>query len=384
MASRKSKLSRIQKFFLFFISVSVLAAAAVYISYDRIQEKAGEYMLNKQADSILEKMSDEEKAGQLFIGCFYDGMPDSGEIEKYHLGGAVLFKTAFENKTASDVRSSIEKIHDSSMISPVIAVDEEGGTVTRISCFSEFRSQPFDSPRNIYDKGGLKAVTADTHEKNELLLSLGIDMNMAPICDITLNSSSFMYSRSLGRDADTTSDYVRSVVKICESDGIACVLKHFPRYGETEDTHESSAVDDRPLSSFEKNDFLPFKAGIEEGAPAVLFSHSIVPAIDEADPASLSEKAHDIIREDMGFDGIILTDDLSMDATSHFRTDSSESIAVSAFLAGNDMLCTGDFRTQYGEILAAVKSGRITEERLDTSVRRIIKFKLKADLITDK
>ena len=86
----------------------------------------------------------------------------------------------------------------------------------------------------------------------------------------------------------------------------------------------------------------------------------------------------------MGFDGIILTDDLSMDATSHFRTDSSESIAVSAFLAGNDMLCTGDFRTQYGEILAAVKSGRITEERLDTSVRRIIKFKLKADLITDK
>mgnify|MGYP000753843394 CR=1 FL=1 len=110
---QKIKTFTYTKIFLFFISVSVLAAAAVYISYDRIQEKAGEYMLNKQADSILEKMSDEEKAGQLFIGCFYDGMPDSGEIEKYHLGGAVLFKTAFENRlqAMSDHRSKRSTIH---------------------------------------------------------------------------------------------------------------------------------------------------------------------------------------------------------------------------------------------------------------------------------
>ena len=124
---------------------------------------------------------------------------------------------------------------------------------------------------------------------------------------------------------------------------------------------------------------LPFAAGIKAEAPAVLVSHNIVSALDEALPASLSPAVHRLLRFDMGFDGVIVTDDLSMGAVSSFSPTTSS--AMTAILAGNDLLCTGDYASQYNVVIEAVKNGVISEERLDASVRRILSWKRDMSLI---
>ena len=258
-------------------------------------------------------------------------------------------------------------------------MDEEGGTVVRVSSSKKFRSTPFLSPRELYAKGGLDLIVSDAHEKNSLLSGLGINLDLAPVCDISTNRKDFMYDRSLGQDARTTSDFAEAVVKACAEDSMGCTLKHFPGYGDSADTHKGIAVDRRSMEQLKSSDLLPFQAGIDAGAPSVLVSHNIVRAIDAAAPASLSPAVHRMLREDMGFCGVIITDDLSMDAIDEFFPETGS--AVSAVLAGNDMLCTGSFRRQYDAVLKAVRDGDITEERIDQSVRRIISWKISAGLI---
>ena len=145
------------------------------------------------------------------------------------------------------------------------------------------------------------------------------------------------------------------------------------------DTHTGIAYDRRALETFEQADFVPFRAGIEAGAGGVLVSHNIVFAMDDALPASLSPEVHRILSEELGFDGVVITDDLAMDAIGQF-TD-GETAAVLAVEAGNDLLCCSDVETQYPAVLEAVQSGRITEERLDESVRRVLLWKLKLGLL---
>jgi len=256
----------------------------------------------------------------------------------------------------------------------VIAVDEEGGTVNRVSLYGQFCSSPFLSPQDLYAQGGWDAVTADTREKCALLKSLGINVNLAPVCDVSTNAGDFIYSRSFGQDAELTSQYVRTVVGAMNGSGVGCVLKHFPGYGNNVDTHTGVAVDDRPYSTFEDSDFLPFEEGLDAGAGAVLVCHNIVSCMDGASPASLSAAVHDILRGDLGFGGVIITDDLSMDAIRDFS--GGEAAAVLAVEAGNDMLCCTDYADQYEAVLVAVQSGEISRERLDESVRRILEWKI--------
>lgn len=335
-------------------------------------------------DELMSEMTVEEKVGQLFLVCCYDGIPSDEYMEKYHPGGIVLFKSAFENASPEDIKDSLSSLHEICRVPALTAVDEEGGTVTRISCFTRFRDEPFASPREIYAESGMEGIVSNAHEMNAFLGDLGIDMNMAPVCDISTDPSDFMYKRSLGEDAETTSEYAAEVVKACRGDDMICVLKHFPGYGSAADTHYGGASSDRSLAELEESDLLPFRAGIDEGAPAVLFTHTTVNAIDDSLPASLSKKAHDLVRDEMGFEGVIMTDDLSMGAATSLDAGSDENIAVTAVLAGNDMICTGDVDVQYEAVLEAVRSGRISEERLDTSVRRILEMKAAYHLLFNK
>lgn len=157
------------------------------------------------------------------------------------------------------------------------------------------------------------------------------------------------------------------------------VLKHFPGYGNNTDTHTGIAIDKRSLESFRQNDFLPFESGIEAGATVVLVSHNIVNSIDSEHPASLSAAAHNILREELGFDGLIITDDLYMDAIRQYTY--GEEAAVMAVMAGNDLLCCTDYETQYPAVLQAVKEGKITEERINESVLRILQTKIDMGVI---
>ena len=145
------------------------------------------------------------------------------------------------------------------------------------------------------------------------------------------------------------------------------------------DTHTGIAVDERPYETFETSDFLPFQAGIQAGADAVLVSHNIVTSMDESLPASLSPAVHQILRDTLGFDGVILTDDLAMDAVEAYAEDGS--VAVLAVLAGNDMVVSTDFTTQIPQVIAAVEDGTIPMEQIDQSVARVLSWKYDLGLL---
>ena len=190
-----------------------------------------------------------------------------------------------------------------------------------------------------------------------------------------------MNARSFGKDATQTSEYVRTVVGQMAADGMGMVLKHFPGYGNNIDTHTGIATDERPIETFRESDFLPFAAGIEAGAQSVLVSHNIVTCMDSELPASLSPAVHDILRDELGFEGVIMTDDLIMEAITDYT--GGENAAVLAVQAGNDMLVSSDFVTQYNAVLAAVQDGTISEDRIRESAIRIIRWKMDLGLLEE-
>ena len=261
----------------------------------------------------------------------------------------------------------------------IISTDEEGGTVSRLSGHNMLKTDDFLSPRDLYEKGGIEEIKQDAVRKSNLLNNLKINTNLAPVCDICTGEDKFMYDRSIGQDVDITCNFVREVTKISQQNGVSVTLKHFPGYGNNTDTHTGIAIDNRNYETFESTDLKPFQAGIDEGAHLVLVSHNIINCMDPDRPASLSPAVHELLRNKLGFTGIIVTDDLSMGAISEYSPDVSP--VVSAFLAGNDMLCVADIDTSYEKILAAAKDGTISEDLLDHAVMRILAWKYAKGLI---
>ena len=335
--------------------------------------------LEDQAQEILDGMTLEEKVGQMFlVRC-----PDSNAVAKvsqYHLGGYILFGRDFESSTPEQITQTIASYQANAQIPLFIGVDEEGGTVNRVSRYSQYRSQPFASPQQLFAQGGLSAIQQDTVEKCQFLSQYGINMNFAPVCDVTTNSNAFMYPRAFGQDGEHTAAYVSTVVRAMEEQGMCSVLKHFPGYGSNGDTHTSMITDNRSLESFEQSDFLPFRSGIQAGGNVVLVSHNIVTAMDPNRPASLSPEVHRILREELGFDGVVITDDLYMEGVRQYAAD--DQVAVQAVLAGNDLLCCTDFEAQYPAVLEAAQSGAISQEQIDQSVLRILLLKLEKGILT--
>ena len=165
-----------------------------------------------------------------------------------------------------------------------------------------------------------------------------------------------------------------------QGENVGCVLKHFPGYGNNRDTHTGIAYDYRPYSVFESSDFLPFKAGIDVGAGAVLVSHNIVSCMDANMPASLSLNVHRILRERLNFKGVIMTDDLYMDAIKQFID--KNKAAVYAVLAGNDMLCCTDFEIQIPAVIEAVKNETISITMINEAVERILVWKMNIGILS--
>ena len=330
--------------------------------------------------AIIDSMSIETLVGQLFLGSCPGKYSAIEDIAAYQPGGFVLFGNDFQDETPNSLRATLSSYQDASPIPMLFAVDEEGGTVIRVSRYSQFRESAFSSPRELYSQGGIDLLVSTEAEKCRLLDSLGIHVNLGPVCDITTNSNSFMYRRSLGLSPQDTGNAITSVIHTMSSEGIGSVLKHFPGYGDNADTHTDSALDSRSLQYLEENDLVPFVAGINAGCDAIMISHTVIAALDEIAPASLSPAVHQYIREQMGFDGVLMTDDLIMDAISDTYGD--EEAAVLAILAGNDMLCTGAFQEQYPAVLEAVQSGRIPIDTVKESVARILLWKNKLGLIS--
>lgn len=329
-------------------------------------------------DALLAAMSIEDRVGQILLArCSAETA--ISDIEAYHLGGFVLFGGDFESQTPQTLRQTTDSYQRAAKIPMLLAVDEEGGDVNRISRYRAFRASAFPSLRKSWKAGGLEQILELEEEKCELLTQLGLNVNLGPVCDITDDPSAFMYSRSLGQSAETTGQVVGEIVKLYRQEQVGTVLKHFPGYGNNADTHVGLARDSRSLAELEERDLLPFADGIAAGAGAILVSHTIVEALDPELPSSLSPAVHTYLRETMGFDGVMITDDLYMQAiTDQYGAGEA---AVLAVLAGNDLLCVTDFAVQYEAILEAVYSGRIPFDTLDNAARNVLEWKQELGLI---
>lgn len=321
---------------------------------------------------LAESMTLEEKVGQVILArCPEDHEAEA--VSQFHLAGFVLFGRDFDGQTPESVTRRIASCQAAAKLPLLIAVDEEGGTVTRISNHSAFRSSRFQSPRQLYQQGGMELVLQTEEEKGRLLSGLGINVNLAPVCDISTDSGAFMYQRSLGQSPEIVGQFAAETVKRLAGWGVGAVLKHFPGYGNNPDTHVGIAVDSRDLEELETADLRPFYDGIQAGCGAVLVSHTIVEAIDPQYPASLSPALHRYLRLTMGFDGVIMTDDLSMEAIT--RQYGAGESAVLAVLAGNDLLCSTEYEAQYNAVLEACRQGRIPEETLTQAVCHVLSWK---------
>ena len=323
----------------------------------------------EKAYQKLEKMSLDEKIGQILLVRY----PDNNQkeiIEKYQFGGYLFFGKDFKDKTKDEVIKMIDNSNSVSKIPLLTAVDEEGGIVVRVSSNKNLRSERFLSSSELYKNGGFDRIKADTIEKSNLLKSLGINLNLAPVVDVSVDPNDYMYKRSLQEDAETTAKFSSLVIETSKNTGVSYTLKHFPGYGNNIDTHNGSSVDSRTRKEIESNDILPFKSGIKSGAEAILFSHNVVTSMDKDNPTSLSKTLHDYVRNDLNFTGVVITDDLDMGALKDI-----ENKNVQALLAGNDLLISTDYVESIEKIKQAVDNKLLDEKTLDEHVLRVLAWK---------
>ena len=322
----------------------------------------------EKAYGKLKDMTLEEKISQILLVRY----PDDGMevLKENQFGGYVFFAKDFENKTYEKVKTMINDLQKVSKIPILTAVDEEGGKVVRISSNSNLANKPFKSSRQLYLEGGFEAIKEDTINKSKLLFDLGINLNLAPVVDVSTNSNDYMYERTIGENSKITSQYSKVVIKASKGLGVSYTLKHFPGYGNNLDTHDGKVIDNRSYEDILKNDLPPFKAGIKEGAEAVLVSHNIVNSIDPNNSASLSASIHNLLRSELGFTGVIITDDLAMGATKDI-----ENATVKAILSGNDMIITTDYDGSIKSIKEALTNKVIDESLIDRLVFRVIAWK---------
>ena len=263
-----------------------------------------------------------------------------------------------------------------------LATDEEGGQVRRLSGRG-FDDVPYiDTMYSVGQTGDKKKAEETGKTIGTYLSEYGFNVDFAPVADIFSNpENTVIADRAFGNDADTVSGMVSSFVKGMKEAGVCATLKHFPGHGDTsEDSHAGGAASYRTLREMEESELLPFQAGIDAGAQFVMAGHISLPSVLPDDtPASLSyDILTGLLRNRMGFEGIIITDALNMGAvTSRYG---SADAAVQAFMAGADMiLMPADFESAYQGILQAAQYGIISEERLNDSVRRILCVKLEAE-----
>lgn len=333
------------------------------------------------AEDIVNAMSLEEKVGQLFMVRSNESNDVFQVIRQTRAGGVILFANDFKDKDSEQVLEMVREMQASSDSRMLVAVDEEGGTVVRVSSNPKLRASKFKSPRELYSEGGLDLIVSDTDEKSTLLKSLGININMAPVADVCNQRGAFMYKRAFGGDAQATAQYVSTVVGRMRLNSIGSCVKHFPGYGNSKsDTHKGLDVNKKSLDELRGCDLVPFQSAIDQGADAIMITHTVINAIDPQRPASLSPSVVNMIRSEMGFDGVIISDGLEMGAVIDYSGDSAK-VCIMAVIAGVDILCVPkDPIEDYNAVLEAVNSGEISESRIHEAVTRIVNLKIKLGL----
>lgn len=347
--------------------------------------------IEERTEEILENMTREEKVAQLFVitpeeltgvGSVQSaGSTTKEALGKYPVGGLVYFNgNLISYEQTQTMLKDTEYLAGSVMELPLfLAVDEEGGTVARIANNPDMG---VENVGNMCDIGATKDKNRAYEAGNAIgiyLDDLGFNLDFAPDADVLTNpGNTVVKKRSFGSDPALVSEMSGMYLKGLEENGVIGALKHFPGHGATlADTHEGYAYIDKTYEELLEEDMLPFAEGVKEQVPMIMVGHIAAPSVtgDEL-PASLSPvMIEDILRNDLGYEGIVITDALNMGAVSNLYA--SDEACIMAFKAGADMLLMPkNFKTAYEGVLQAVENGDISEERLDESVRRIIRIKL--------
>ena len=351
-----------------------------------------EEKLQNRINEIISGMTLEEKAAQLFMITpealtGMDPVTAAGEttrkaLEEYPVGGIIYFRKNLVNP--EQVRTMTANIQTYAMertgLPLLLSVDEEGGSVTRFGNNPGFDFDASADMKAIGESGDPQQAYELGERLGSFLYDLGINMDNAPDADVLSNpQNTVVRDRSFGSDCEVVSEMALAELRGLESQGVIGLLKHFPGHGATAgDTHEGYAYTDASLEEMKANELVPFADGIEAGVDVIMVGHISCPQVTGDDlPASLSEKmTTQILRQEMGYDGFLITDAMNMGAVS--ENYSSSEAAVAAIRAGIDMiLMPQDFQQAYEGILNAVESGELTEERIDESLRRITALKLK-------
>lgn len=321
------------------------------------------------ANNKLKTMSLDEKIGQLLLVRHPD-VRAKEDLKKYQFSGYVFFERDFKDKTTPEVQSMMKELQEVSKIPILTAVDEEGGDIVRVSSNPNLVSSKFKSSQDLYASGGFDAIRQDTIQKSKVLNNLGLNLNLAPVVDVSTDTSDYIYKRSFGQDTALTSTYAKNVIEASKGTKVSYTLKHFPGYGNNSDTHAGAATDNRTLEDIKMYDLPPFEAGIKVGAEAVMISHNTVVNIDPDNPASLSRSVHNLLRNDLKFTGIVMCDNLDMGAV----TSISDS-TVKAILAGNDLVIITDYESSISEIKRALNNGTVSEDLIDKLAFRVLAWK---------
>ncbi len=342
-------------------------------------------------EELLKDMTLEEKVYQMLfvqpeditkVGEVYSaGETTQKALEKYPVGGIIYFKPNFKDR-----EQTIEMIKNTQSYSKIplfISVDEEGGIVSRLGSNPAMGTTKHPSMAEIGGTNDPQKAYKVGQTLGKELDELGFNVDFAPVADVLIiKNNTEIGSRSFGYDADNVSLMVENVVKGLEENDVSATLKHFPGAGAvTGDSHEKPTESNRTIDEIRETELKPFKKGIDAGADFVMISHMVLmQATNEKLPCSLSEEVIEgMLKKELGFKGIVITDSLRMNAVSKIYTPAL--IGVMSVNAGVDMiLMSEDFEATHTAIVEAVKNGEITEARIDESVRKILKLKIEKGL----
>lgn len=328
----------------------------------------------------MEGMSLEEKIGQLFIAALNGEMGNEILLKQYQVGGIVLFKKDIQGK--QQLQELIDSLQKASKIPLWIAIDEEGGRVSRIGHISEITKEPFKAAYEIGQTEDTHKAYEEAKKMGKILYDLGINMDFAPVADIYNNESNTVIgNRSFGHTKEEVTPMVIAFAKGLKEEGIFPVIKHFPGHGNTyQDSHEQIAYIDKTLQDLEEEELVPFFDATRNGVEGMMVGHLVVSEVDQL-PATLSPKWGSYIKEHFDTEELLLiTDAMNMGAV--VQTKEGGNVAVESFLSGMDMILMPDDLGAAKEAMKkAYEEGKITKDRLDESVRKILLKKVEQNLL---
>ncbi len=345
-----------------------------------------------QIQAVVSGMTLEEKVAQLFFITpealtGYETVTAAGETTKeayarYPVGGIVYFAKNLEEpeQTRKMLAATQEYAMQRSGLPVFLGVDEEGGRVLRIGNNESFGVERVKAMGELAQEADVETAVSEAGDTIGAYLSaLGFNVDFAPDADVLANAeNSVIGDRSFGEDPETVAKLADIFAEELTGHGILACYKHFPGHGGTvEDSHEGTAYLDRTMDELRQKELIPFQDGSRNGVAFIMVSHiSDSQAVGTQEPASLSQAfVTDVLRTELGYQGIIVTDSLAMGAVTT-RYSSAEA-AVRALQAGCDMLLMPEnFTEAYAAVLAAVEEGVIPQERLEASVTRIVRAKM--------